>query len=1025
MVQFTDIENPAVTQRNRLPTRAYAIPSTSVLLNGKWNFLYALSPKLAPLQSAVADHHWHSVQVPGHWQLQGFGRPHYTNKIYPFPVDPPFVPSENPTGVYERKFKIPPSWPAGSQIRIRFDGVDSAYHVLVNGKDVGFSKGSRNSAEYDITDVVELNGENTVRVYVYQWSDASYIEDQDQWWLSGIFRDVTLLAFNPAGHIEDFYVVSKLSGNDAELEFTITTARLQKKSSIAVEIEHDGLSYHAKVDVDPTSPEGHGIISIPSPKLWTAETPNLYNLTVSLLPSRSGNQIHTIEQKYGIREVKLENGNIKVNGTAVQFRGVNRHDHHPDLGRAVPLDYIKRDLLLMKSYNINAVRCSHYPNEPKFYDLCDELGLWVIEEADLECHGFYELISISEDLPDRLDSVIDRSVKFLSDNPEWKAAYLDRASQMVLRDRNHASVIIWSLGNESFYGSNHAAMYHLIKEIDPSRLIHYEGDQKAETTDMFSVMYPSFERLQEFVDKSGDKFDKPLILCEYAHAMGNGPGGLPEYIDFFRKHRSLQGGFVWEWANHGLRTTTEDGIEYFGYGGDFGEYPHDGTFVFDGLLFSDHTPNPGLVAVKKAYEPVAVTIKGDDSLQVTNYFDYVNLDGLVAKWHVSQFSSAKDRSNQILDSGVLELPQIAAGKTASIPVPKFKIDNAIGEIWLTVEFLLKNDAAWADAGHEVAWAQFQIANVPSTVARVPEALVSIGSSVDDTPARFAIDSPSFKFEFNKHTARISSWEVDGVKVLTPQSNLLTFWRATIDNDGPVDAPYWKRFGFDHLFNRASNVEIITSGNGNLLTISALTEIAPAILGWKFAAEVTYTFVNSRTLKINTKLTPKYLLPTLLPQYIPRIGWEFSLSDDVTAKGKGTVSWFGKGPGESYADKHYAARVGVFEKAIDELDTQYEVPQENGNHLGTRWAHIAAAPGKPGLVVRASDHFGLKVSNKIAGLDDAKHPHEIVPSADYILRVDHAQHGVGTEACGPGVLEAYKLKTIKSGWQFEVELSVEN
>ncbi|KAK9240395.1 glycosyl hydrolases family 2, TIM barrel domain-containing protein [Lipomyces kononenkoae] len=1028
MVCFEDIENPATIHRSRLPTRAYSIPDTSILLNGSWKFYYAPSPTAAPTPDTPVNNEWSDVLVPGHWQLQGMGRPQYTNIIYPFPVDPPYVPSQNPTGVYERKFTLPSSWSKGSQIRIRFDGVDSAYHVIVNGVEMGFSKGSRNSSEYDITDVVKFEHENLIRVYVYQWSDGSYLEDQDQWWLSGIFRDVTLLAFDPDGHIEDFTVVTEVSGCSAFVHLAITTARLQYPASLKVEVRNTEMVNGTAVDVHPSDPTYKLIVPIPNALLWTAETPNLYNLKIELLNAKRG-RIHKVEQRIGLRDVRLRDGNITVNGKAIQFRGVNRHDHHPLFGRAVPLDFIKRDLLLMKRHNINAVRCSHYPNDPRFYAMCDELGLWVIDETDLECHGFWDVVFGAEDIPQdmtyekRNALVFPRAANFLSNNPEWEAAYLDRARQMVLRDRNRPSVVIWSLGNESFYGRNHAAMYKLIKELDPTRLVHYEGDIEAKTADMFSVMYPSVGKLEDFATKHGDNFEKPLILCEYAHAMGNGPGSLKEYLHMFRKFRILQGGFIREWANHGLkRVNSDEGIEFYGYGGDFGEYPHDGTFVMDGLCFSDHTPTAGLVELKKAYEPVLVALK-DGKIEITNVYDFVGLERLEATWHAASYSAFDVKSEpNLIGSGLLDIPIVPAGSTVSVPVPAIKLVERASEVWLTIRFSLKEPTVWADAGFEISWAQFQIANSRSKPAIPTKPAFQSVASIKETAGWLSVTCSSFRFEVNKRIARIATWSVDGTDILTPQSNLLTFWRAPIDNDHPVDKPYWQKYGLDHLVDRVCRVD--TSTANGILTVETVTDIAPPGLGWKFVAKVTYVLSAPDFLRIKTTITPKSHSRNMLPKYIPRIGWEFSLSKDVAADGDGIVSWFGKGPGESYADKCDAARIGIFEMAIKDLDVTYEVPQENGNRMGTRWAYIrSSSASKKGLAVNASTEFGLKVSNKIAGLEAAKHPYQVVPNQDWILRVDYAQHGLGTQACGPGVLEPYRLKMSETGWEFEVELKV--
>ncbi|KAJ4388247.1 Beta-galactosidase (Lactase) [Neurospora sp. IMI 360204] len=662
-----DYCNESVFRRNTLPPRTYYIPKdASLSLNGQWDFHYASSPLAAPDPTAKngqksTDEHktkdqWTTIQVPGHWQLQGHGIPHYTNVQYPIPVCPPFVPSENPTGTYRRSFFVPGSWGSTYQLRLRFDGVDSAYHIWVNGVLIGYAQGSRNSSEFDVTEYVDRAGPNELVVRVYQWSDGSYIEDQDQWWLSGIFRDVHLLYF-PQSRIEDWFLRTDL---DAEYKHGTLIAEIDIKTESHSELVVDVLNHNQDV-VGTAEDSGVGsrkaMLNIPINDVyqWTAENPILYTVRIQL---QVGDMIftHLVEQKVGFRKVELKNGLICVNGQPIRFRGVNRHDHHPSFGRAVPLDFIRKDLLLMKTHNINALRCSHYPSHPKLLDLADELGLWVIDEADLECHGFYDAIARPLDIPEEVDYeerkklTFAHAAKFTSDNPSWKAAYLDRMAQLIHRDKNHASVIIWSLGNEAFYGQNHRAMYELAKDIDPTRLVHYEGDPHAESADMYSYMYPSVERLISLAATEGVRsdgtFEKPIVLCEYAHAMGNGPGWLEDYEKAFRTYPRLQGGFIWEWANHGLWKEDPDGKSYYAYGGDFGDVPNDGTFVMDGLLYSTHKPTPGLLELQKVYQPVETQCvsysgaSGNCTLKITNLYDFVSLDHLTATWKLESFINA-------------------------------------------------------------------------------------------------------------------------------------------------------------------------------------------------------------------------------------------------------------------------------------------------------------------------------------------------------------------------------------------------
>lgn len=644
-----DYTNQAVFRRNTLPPRSYHIPEDALVLNGQWDFHYASAPLKAPAPTATEKEGWTTIQVPGHWQLQGHGKPHYTNVQYPIPICPPYVPTENPTGTYRRTFHVPMSWDPQDQLRLRFDGVDSAYHVWVNGALVGYAQGSRNPSEFDVTSFVDRDRLNQLVVRVYQWSDGSYIEDQDQWWLSGIFRDVHLIPFSSVARINDWFLRTDLDDEykNATLHVNLDTfvsSRATFKVLLKESPQNGGdtissgqfETYEGTNNLDVS-------IKVANPKKWSAEDPYLYTVELSI---HQNSRTQTIVQKIGFRKVELKNGLICVNGKPITFNGVNRHDHHPLFGRAVPVDFIRKDLLLMKSHNINALRCSHYPSHPKLFEIADELGLWVIDEADLECHGFYDAIARPQDIPEEMDYeerkklVFAKAAKYTSDNPSWKSAYLDRMEQMIHRDKNHTSIIIWSLGNEAFYGQNHKAMYEYAKKIDPGRLVHYEGDPQAASADMYSYMYPSIERLVKLVTTEGVKpdgsFEKPVVLCEYAHAMGNGPGWLEDYQELFRKYPRLQGGFIWEWANHGLLKEDADGKSYYAYGGDFGDVPNDGTFVMDGLLSSTHKPTPGLVELKKVIQPVRLSVNGDD-LVVSNLFNFTGLDHLVASYKVESF----------------------------------------------------------------------------------------------------------------------------------------------------------------------------------------------------------------------------------------------------------------------------------------------------------------------------------------------------------------------------------------------------
>lgn len=581
------------------------------------------------------------ITVPGMWQLQGHGRgPHYTNVNYPWPVDPPHVSAQdNECGRYLTVFAADADTLAGHQLRLRFEGVDSSFTIWLNGHDVGYSQGSRNPSEFDVTDRVLLGQDNVLAVEVYQRCDGSYLEDQDQWWLSGIFRDVYLHAFPVLGPL-DLHVVARL---DKECRDAVLEVRLCTGAPSAVELKllnrQGGLVGTRTETIDGS---GRLELDVAAPAKWTAETPHLYTLVLKFAdPDANGGDGGgcSLAQRVGFRRAGLVDGVFCVNGQPVKLRGVNRHEHHPDHGRAVPYDFMRRDLVLMKRCNVNALRTSHQINDARLYDVADELGLWVMNEADLECHGFGD--------------VGGDPASYTSDNPIWREQYVDRARHMVARDRNHACVVMWSLGNEAFFGRNHQAMYDCIRSLDgDGRLVHYEPDSQALTVDIFSRMYPTIDSVVNDFTKARD-WQKPLVLCEFLHAMGNSVGNAKEYIDVFYRHPRLMGGFVWEWANHvsataspsrpdprrpvltdiqGLRTRTRDGIEYMAYGGDFGDEPNDYNFVMDGLLWSEHGMAPSMAEYAKAIEPVQTIGRRGDKVTVVNRYDFLGIDHLEGSW---------------------------------------------------------------------------------------------------------------------------------------------------------------------------------------------------------------------------------------------------------------------------------------------------------------------------------------------------------------------------------------------------------
>ncbi|KAK4193170.1 beta-galactosidase [Podospora australis] len=1029
-----DYANEKVFRRNTLPPRSYYIPKSALSLNGQWGFCYSPNPLAA--SSIDNDSEWTPIQVPGHWQLQGHGHPHYTNVQYPIPVCPPLPPSQNPTGTYRRTFYIPQTWDKDDQLRLRFDGVDSAYHVWVNGTLVGYAQGSRNAAEFDISRFVNRDDINRIEVRVYQWSDGSYIEDQDQWWLSGIFRDVHIIPLPSDTRLDDWFLRTDLDADykHATLKAAVDVVASSKAtvkvvlkestgyggkilSTTTQEVDKDG-----KIELD---------VSVSNPTKWTAETPSLYNVDLSISTKE---KTHTISQLIGFRKVELKRGLICVNGRPIMFRGVNRHDHHPLHGRAVPVEFIERDLKLMKAHNVNALRCSHYPSHPRLFEIADRLGLWVIDEADLECHGFYDAVARPLDIPEEVDYekrkklAFGLAAKYTSDNPSWKAAYVDRMTQMIHRDKNHPSIIIWSLGNEAFYGQNHRAMYEYAKKVDPGRLVHYEGDPKAETADMYSYMYPSIERLKKLVETEGvnedGAYSKPVVLCEYAHAMGNGPGWLEDYQELFRKYTRLQGGFIWEWANHGLRVKKPNGQEFYAYGGDFGDVPNDGTFVMDGLVNSVHNPTPGLTELKKVIQPVGLAVDGD-KLVISNWYDFVDLSHLTATWKLESFGT---RSASVASSGVLNIPTILPGEIAEVALPEAvtKAKDRHEYLYLTVSFREVLDRK------EVAWIQHQVASAksPTSLSLLPVLAHSSSIPIKEIGTETIIVGNGFHFVFDRATGYLTRWKAGagGSEMLleadptTGAAILPSFWRPPTDNDQPSSVPYWKRFGVNALTSQLRSIDFSSESDGGL-KVTSRTFLSPPVLDWGYHATMTYLISPGGTLTVKVTLKPS----GYKPDHLPRVGLNLRL-----VKSLHTVKWLGLGPGESYPDKQAAQRMGLWNLPVgaNGTDTPYDVPQENGNRMGTKWVTVkdshgrglrAVASAEEGWSTNAKREFSFGASrHSTKTIEEASHPCDLKEEDATLLRLDADVAGVGTAACGPGVREDLLVRTeeIKFGFVLE-------
>lgn len=927
------------------PRAAFTSDAPSLSLDGTWQF--HLSPSLAAAPAGfelddfdAAD--WSTLPVPSNWQMHGHGKPAYTNHCYPFPVDPPYVPSDNPTGDYRVEFTVPWDGPTV----LRFDGIDSCGRIWLNGVELGVTRGSRLPVEFDVSDVLRP-GRNLLAVRVHQWSSGSYLEDQDMWWLSGIFRSVTLLC-RPLGGVSDYFLRASYDHVTGTGQVHVDTP-----SSAVLSIPELGISspVDAPIDVGPVEP-------------WTAETPRLYSAVLATDTER-------VPLRIGFRTVTIEDGLLKVNGKRILLKGVNRHEHHPDLGRAIPDPVAREDVLLMKRHNINAVRTSHYPPNSGFLDLCDELGLWVIDECDLETQGFTEV----------------DWARNPSDDPQWTDAYLNRMSRMVERDKNHPSVIMWSLGNESHTGRNLSEMASWTRARDSSRPVHYEGDHACEYVDVYSRMYATPAEVEEIGNAQG----MPFILCEYAHAMGNGPGGLLEYRALFEKYPRCQGGFIWEWLDHGIRQRDQKDREFFAYGGDFGEQIHDSSFIIDGLLFPDRTPSPGLLEYAKTIEPVRITqdqapatphpdrppasrhpdqapasphpVPGGRplaslsapapagnielspvdnlALRVANLYDFRTLDHLEFDWVLEE--EGQERA-----TGTLTVPTVHPGQTTTLPLPELPMTAR--ESWLTIRARTKADTPWAAKGHIVAWGQVNVFPKPNP-ARTTQ-------PHDHTPGSLL-----------------------GIPIQDPRLDL---WRAPTENDRHENEKAWREAGLHRLQHR------VVSQEGNVIR----TRVAPPARAE--AMWVTYTWTaDDDAVHLNVTIEPEGEWPVL-----PRLGLRMALPG-----GYDQVEWFGRGPNEAYPDSQTAARVGRFNKTVDELQTPYVFPQENGNRVGTRWLELT----NNGEGLRIEGDFGFTARRwTTEDLDKATHTNELEPGHWVHLNLDIAQNGLGSASCGPGVLPQYQL-----------------
>jgi beta-galactosidase len=981
-------EDPNVLQVNRETPRAYYIPYGDAesaksnkrgrspyyqTLNGSWKFKYLPSVKEVEdgfynVETDVSK--WDDLIVPSCWQTNGYDQMQYTNVNYPIPCDPPFVPNENPAGLYVRDFNVTDHWSSRDKY-IVFEGVNSCFYLWVNGVFVGYSQGSRVPAEFDISAYMH-SGHNRIAVMVLKWCDGTYLEDQDLWRFSGIFRDVYLLSRERA-HIRDVFNRQELSAdfNRAKLNVEIeTTGSLE----ITVELQD---TYGQVVDTKKSTVDGSGaiVLEINQPTLWHAEQPTLYELYIY-----SGNEV--LRFKVGFKRVEIRDGVFLINEQVVKLKGVNRHDSHPELGQTIPVNHMIKDLKLMKQHNINTIRTSHYPNDPRFLELCDEYGFYVIDEADLECHGLGSAGHWAEG-----------AFHKLSEDPTWKAAFLDRAIRMVERDKNRASIIIWSLGNESGYGENHIAMAEWIRQRDSSRLVHYEGaapryngSLNVECLDMESRMYSSVEEIEEYA--KDDHQHKPLFLCEYSHAMGNGPGDLKDYWDVIYQYPKLMGGCVWEWVDHGMKTTTASGQPYYAYGGDFGDQPNDGNFCMDGLVYPDRTAHMGLLELKKVIAPIRIEAEDlkKGVVKLTNLYDFIDLSHLKLIWKL-------EKDGVVVQQDEMNELSVGPKQTVSLVIPYELPSTSAARYFVTLTFILKKNTAWAEAGYEVTFEQFEL-----PVGKVEASAIKALSSIDvkEEGHLITIQGYDFRHVFDLFDGTFVKISKHGVNLIQgkPKFNI---WRAPTDNDRNIKLK-WQQHGFDRATMHVYDAQI-TQKSKEAVSITVNFSLGgyityPILHG---AAVWTVDGSGEITLAVDIKVREEAL-------HLPRFGLQF-----VMPQGVEEVEYFGFGPHESYIDKCRSVRKGKYLTTVDNLFENYLMPQENGSRYGTEWVIVSNEQGMGLMLTSESEHFSFNASHYTPeDLNAAGHPHELVRRAETIVNADYKIGGVGSNSCGPELLEKYRL-----------------
>ncbi len=976
-----DWENPKMFGQNKEPAHATLIPYQDHKqalrndperspyyrsLNGAWKFHWVDKPALRPkdfFNPKTKVNHWKDIPVPSNWQLHGYGIPIYINYGYPFPAEPPKIPHDyNPVGSYRRDFHIPSQW-KDKHVFIHFAGVKSAFYLWINGKKVGYSQGSMTPAEFDITPYI-APGKNVVAAEVYRWSDGSYLEDQDMWRLSGIYRDVFLFAVPPV-HIRDFQARANLDKNYKNALFTVTpiirnygeTLSAPHKLEVSL-YDRDGRTVaRLKKKIKPVAHGSESTLTLSkqilNPHKWTAETPYLYTVVLTLRNSQ--NQILEVEQcRFGFRKVEITGGQLLVNGVPITIKGVNRHEHDPVFGRAVPFERMLADVKLLKQNNINAVRTSHYPDHPHWYDLCDRYGIYLVDEANIESHGMgYK--------PERT----------LGNNPLWKEAHLDRAVSMVERDKNHPSVIIWSMGNEAGDGVNFEAVSAWIHQRDPSRPVHYERALERPHVDIVSPMYARIPRLITYAEKEQTR---PFILCEYAHAMGNSVGNLKDYWEVIEKYKHLQGGFIWDFIDQGLRKKTTDGQTFWAYGGDYGDIPNDGNFCCNGIVRPDRSPNPSLYEVKKIYQYVKIEPAdlAAGKVRVRNAYDFLDLETMEMSWRLEE-------NGKPLQKGSLKPFSLAPGQSMIKKIPFKRPELKPGaEYFLTVAFSLAQPASWAPGGHVTAWEQFKLPfKVPPLPGRDIAGLPEV--KFQETEKAIIISGDGFSVTIGRESGLLEGWEFRGRSLITAPL-APNFWRVPTDNDRgnrmPLRQGVWRSAGRERTVAKVS-VKREKPGVIRVTVVSSL-------LAGNSPLRMVYTVYGGGDVVVDFSVSPHVDLPNL-----PRFGMQVEVPGEF-----GRVTWFGRGPHESYWDRCRGALVGWYSELVGEQVHRYVRPQENGNKVDVRWVSLTGEDGGGLLVVGMPYLYVSAWPYRMGDLERGKHVFEPRGRDIVTLNLDYRQMGVG-------------------------------